>query len=73
MTDLPEKLDIVYLMKMTPPQQSAAAVARAVNQIIDYLSERGLALEAFAKPIDEILDTKLGPHPDSDPELKKRV
>lgn len=73
MTELPDKIDIQYVTKMNPASQGAAAVATVINTILDYLRERESlfdALKAFAKPIDETLDRKLGPSPGTDPDLR---
>lgn len=71
MAELPEKIDLTYITKINPASQGAAEVARAVNKLIEYLQERGPALDAFIKPMDEIVDRKLGPHPDVDPDLRR--
>lgn len=70
--ELPEPIDIRFLQNMNPPIQGSMATARVVNQIIDYLRslESSInAIKSFSKPIDEMVDRKLGPHPDFDPEI----
>lgn len=73
MTELPDKIDIPYVIRMNPASQGAAAVANVVNQLIVYLREHEElfeSLKAFAKPIDETLERRLGPPPNRDPDLQ---
>jgi hypothetical protein len=73
MTDLPDKIDLTYILRINPPSAAASDVARTLNKLIDYLREREhlfTSLQAFAKPVDELVDRRLGPHPDHDPDLK---
>jgi hypothetical protein len=74
MAEIPEKIDLNYIAKINPPTAAAAEVARQVNKIIDYLKSmepKLMALPDFNNPVSELVEQKLGPHPDQDDELKR--
>lgn len=75
MPELPDLIDPNYITRINPPSAGAAEVARVINKIIQYLKDIDPALatlKTISKPMDEVVERKLGPHPKYDPELKQR-
>lgn len=72
MSQLPAKISLTDIRNIRPIEYANYELAKVINALIEYLEEHGGALQAFAKPVDEMLDRKLGPHPDIDPDLMKK-